>query len=297
MNDLSNVSLRDEHCCSCNPIPRIFLYIVITLFVLGLSVSIFILIVVHNALFFVSLLLLSTLLLAFILWNTLNWKNKAAILFFLRSLPESDLSLARHGQLVKITGLASCGSVSLESSYEKATGCIYASTFLYEYQGFDLTPVNVKTSCFHWSLAYCERFATDFYITDRKSGVRAVVKAGSGSKVIPLVIEGKLVNTTRQCRILSPDLRKWLRERNLSEEARLLRLEEGYVQEGSYVTVIGMLHRNNDIVMIIQPPEAISTGCLWRKLLLPVDIDGLILRVSQMAGPGMNQESVQHPER
>ena len=105
MNDLSNVSLRDEHCCSCNPIPRIFLYIVITLFVLGLSVSIFILIVVHNALFFVSLLLLSTLLLAFILWNTLNWKNKAAILFFLRSLPESDLSLARHGQLVKITGV------------------------------------------------------------------------------------------------------------------------------------------------------------------------------------------------
>ncbi len=53
------------------------------------------------------------------------------------------------------------------------------------------------------------------------------MKAGSGSKVIPLVIESKLVNTTRQCRILSPDLRKWLRERNLSEEARLLRLEEG----------------------------------------------------------------------
>ena len=76
-------------------------------------------------------------------------------------------------------------------------------------------------------LSSWQRFATDFYITDRKSGVRAVVKAGSGSKVIPLVIESKLVSTTRQCRILSPDLRKWLRERNLSEEARLLRLEEG----------------------------------------------------------------------
>lgn len=69
-----------------------------------------------------------------------------------------------------------------------------------------------------------------------------------------------------------------------------------YVQEGSCVTVIGMLHRNNDIVMIIQPPEAISTGCLWQKLLLPVDIDGLILRASQLAGP-VNQETIPHPDR
>ncbi|KAM3746671.1 hypothetical protein ACB098_06G219000 [Castanea mollissima] len=302
MNDLSisnATTVRDSdnrHCCSCNPIPRVFLYIAIALFLLGLSVSIFILVVVHNAIFFLSLLALSALLLAFILWNTLNWNSKTAILFFVRSLPDSDLRLARHGQLVKITGHASCGSISLESSYEKATRCIYASTFLYEYRGFDLTPVNVNTSCFRWSLAYCERFATDFYITDRKSGVRAVVKAGSNSKVIPLVIESKLVNTSRQCRILSPNLRKWLRERNLSEEARLLRLEEGYVQEGSCVTVIGMLHRNNDIVMIIQPPEVISTGCLWQKLLLPVDIDGLILRASQLTGP-VNQESIPYPDR
>lgn len=57
-----------------------------------------------------------------------------------------------------------------------------------------------------------------------------------------------------------------------------------------------MLHRNNDIVMIIQPPEVISTGCLWRKLLLPVDIDGLILQGSQMAGLVSNQESTQQTE-
>ncbi|KAE7999314.1 hypothetical protein FH972_003758 [Carpinus fangiana] len=296
MNELSDAAPEDQHCCTCNPIPPLVFYILIPIFLLGLSVSVLILIAVHNALFFVSLLVLSALVIAFMVWNTLQWKSNGAILFFLRSLPQSDLRMAREGQLVKITGLASCGSVALESSYEKATRCIYASTLLYEYRGFDLTPVNLKKSCFQWSLAYCERSAADFYITDRKSGVRALVKAGSDCKVIPLVIESKLVNTTRQCRTLSPDLRKWLRDRSLSEEARVLRLEEGYVQEGSCVTVIGMLHQNNDIVMIIQPPEVISTGCLWRKLLLPVDIDGLILQVSQMAGLVSNQESRQQTE-
>lgn len=73
-----------------------------------------------------------------------------------------------------------------------------------------------------------QRFATDFYITDVKTGVRAMVKAGHGSKVTPLVGESTLVSTTRKIGILSSYLRKWLCERNISAEARLLRLDEGY---------------------------------------------------------------------
>ncbi|KAJ6334708.1 hypothetical protein OIU78_011551 [Salix suchowensis] len=183
--------------------------------------------------------------------------------------------------------LVSCGSVSLESSYERAARCTYVSTLLYEYGGFGVKPMNADTSCLQWNLKYCERFSTDFYITDRRSGIRAMVKAGSGCKVVPLIVESKLV-TTRQCRTLSSHLRKWLLERNLSAEARLLRLEEGYVQEGSVVTVIGVLRRNNDILMIVQPQELFSTGCLWQKLLLPADVDGLILGFSGNAGPNMN---------
>ena len=64
-----------------------------------------------------------------------------------------------------------------------------------------------------WLHENIEIQGNDFYITDRNSGVRAVVKAGSGSKVIPLVIESKLVNAKRKCRILSPHLRKLLRDR------------------------------------------------------------------------------------
>ncbi|XP_008233082.1 PREDICTED: uncharacterized membrane protein At1g16860-like [Prunus mume] len=292
MNDLSNAALIDHQSSAFKPIPSLVLYILVPIFFLGLSVSIFILIVVRNALFFISFLVLSALVFAFVVWNKRHWAKKAAFFLFLNSLPESDLRLAQHGQLVKITGIASCESLSLESSYEKATGCIYASTLLYEYRGLTLQPVNVNRSCFQWHLAYCERFSTDFYLTDQKSGLRATVKAGSCCKVIPLVVESKLVNTKR-CRLLSPHLRKWLSERNLSTESRLLRLEEGYVQQGSSVTVFGMLHRNNEMTTIVQPPEVISTGCLWRKLLLSVDIDGLILRVSQLAQHSANPNSIQ----
>ncbi|KAJ4836165.1 hypothetical protein Tsubulata_037423 [Turnera subulata] len=131
-------------------------------------------------------------------------------------------------------------------------------------------------------------FSTDFYIIDQKSGMRAMVKAGSGCKVVPLIVESKLVTTTRQCSNFSPHLRKWLQERHLPAEARLLRLEEGYVQEGGLVTVVGMLHRHNDLLMIVHPQELLSTGCLWHKFSLPVDIDELIIGVPETAVPNIN---------
>lgn len=74
---------------------------------------------------------------------------------------------------------------------------------------------------------FMQRFSTEFYITDRKSGIRALVNAGTNCKVFPLVIESRLIETTRKCRVLSSHLQSWLRERNLSAEARALRLEEG----------------------------------------------------------------------
>ncbi|KAK1548975.1 hypothetical protein Q3G72_024320 [Acer saccharum] len=117
-----------------------------------------------------------------------------------------------------------------------------------------------------------------------------MVKAGPGCKVLPLMVESTIVITTRHCRTLSTHLRKWLRAKNLPVEPRLLRLEEGYIQEGSCVTVIGMLHKNNDVMTIVSPPQLISTGCLWQRLLLPVDIDGLVLGVSNLTCPVINPD-------
>lgn len=282
MNDLSNAAIvqdQDGDCWKCKPIPRVAIYVLLSLLLVGLGVSIFILVGVHNAAFFLSLLSLSALIAAFLVWNTLNWRRNGAVLLYLHSFPDSDLRLARDGQLVKITGVVTCGSVSLESSYEKASRCIYTSTVLYEYGRLGLKPIDGPRvrACFHWRLAYCERFSTDFYITDSKSGIRALVKAGPGCKVIPLIIESRLVATARKRSSLSTHLRKWLRDRNLSAEAHLLRLEEGYIEEGNAVSVMGMLNRSEDSLMIVHPPEITSTGCLWRNMLLPVDVDGLIL--------------------
>ena len=68
-----------------------------------------------------------------------------------------------------------------------------------------------------------------------------------------------------------------------------------YVQEGSTVSVVGMVSRDNGMIAIVEPPEVMSTGCLWQKLLLPVDVDGLVLGVSRMADHSINQASLQKP--
>lgn len=113
MNNLSNaaaISKTQNHhhfLDCCRPIPPVVLYILALLFLTGLGVSIFILVVVHNALFFIIILFLSVFVAGFLLWNSLNFTRNAAVLFLLRSFPDSDLSLASHGQLVKITGVCS----------------------------------------------------------------------------------------------------------------------------------------------------------------------------------------------
>ncbi|KAJ4845738.1 hypothetical protein Tsubulata_049941 [Turnera subulata] len=286
MNDLSNAALREQNKQSCNPIPSAAIYILATLFVVGVSVSVFILVVVHNAFFFLAFLLLSALVGSFVAWNRISWGHKAAVFCFFNSFPESDLRAASEGQLVKITGLNRTGESHPESNFNKMKGDGWWRSLSYqmylhihsfdEYGEFGWRTANSIASCFQWDLTYCE------------SGIRAMVKAGSGCTVVPLIVESKLVTTARQCRNFSRHLRKWLQERHLPAEARLLRLEEGYVQEGGVVTVVGMLHRHNDLPMIVHPQELLSTGCLWHKFFLPVDTDGLIIRVPETAVPNIN---------
>lgn len=270
---------RHHHRNWRSPIPAAAVYVLLALFSVGLCVFTFFLIAVHNALFFVLLLCISSLIAAFLLWNSTN----AAVSFFLHSFPDSDLSSAAHGQLVKITGVVSCGNVTLESSYERVAPCVYTSTVLYEYGDMCLDVRDISSL---WRLAYSERHSTDFYITDLKSGIRALVKAGPDSKVISLIVESGLIRTSKKCRVLSSDFKKWLAERRVSAEARSLCLQEGYIKEGSSVSVVGILEKVNDVVMIVETHEVVSTGCLWPKLLLPIDVEGLIIGLPERASPG-----------
>lgn len=68
----------------------------------------------------------------------------------------------------------------------------------------------------------------DFYISDFQSGLRALVKAGYGAKVAPFVKPATVVNVSKENRELSPSFLRWLAERNLSTDDRIMRLKEGY---------------------------------------------------------------------
>ncbi|XP_031493752.1 uncharacterized membrane protein At1g16860-like [Nymphaea colorata] len=273
MNDLSWRGRDGREASFWSTIPRAATCTLLFLFALGVSVFAFVLFAVHNALFLLILLALSALLLALLFWNAWNWRHRA-LSFFLSRLPDSALATAAEGHFVKVTGVATCGSVALESSYEKAARCVYTSTSLYEYGGL-ASLFNGGWSI--WRLAYSERFVTDFYITDRISGLRATVRAGFGSKVLPLIDENVLVNTKSKSQPLSPYLKSWLAERNLEDGACLLCLEEGYIEEGKRVCVMGVLKRSEDGIAIVEPPESVPTGCQWGRLLFPLEIDGLIL--------------------
>jgi hypothetical protein len=104
------------------------------------------------------------------------------------------------------------------------------------------------------------------------------VKTGYGARVTPYVDESVIIDINPDNKDMSPEFLRWLRERNLSSDDRIMRLKEGYIKEGSTVSVMGVVQRNDNVLMIVPPSEPISTGCQWAKCVLPTNIDGLVLR-------------------
>jgi hypothetical protein len=50
-----------------------------------------------------------------------------------------------------------------------------------------------------------------------------------------------------------------------------------YIKEGSTVSVMGVVRRHENVLMIVPPTEPVSTGCQWIRCLLPTGVEGLIL--------------------
>ncbi|KEH28594.1 hypothetical protein MtrunA17_Chr4g0002141 [Medicago truncatula] len=209
-------------------------------------------------------------------WNT-YW-GRRAIMGFIANYPDSELRTAKNGQFVKVSGVVTCGNVPLESSFQKVPRCVYTSTSLYEYRGWDSKAANPTHRRLSWGLRLLERRVVDFYISDFQSGLRALVKTGHGARVTPYVDDSVLINVNPTKEELSPEFIRWLGERNLSSDDRITRLEEGYVKEGSTVSVMGVVHRNENVLMIVPPPEPITTGCHWLKCIFPASLEGIVLR-------------------
>lgn len=50
-----------------------------------------------------------------------------------------------------------------------------------------------------------------------------------------------------------------------------------YIKEGSTVSVMGVVRRHDNVLMIVPPQEPIATGCQWFRCLLPTYVEGLVL--------------------
>lgn len=50
-----------------------------------------------------------------------------------------------------------------------------------------------------------------------------------------------------------------------------------YIKEGSTVSVMGMVRRHDNVLMIIPPAESVATGCKWWRCLFPAYVEGLII--------------------
>ncbi|KAG8086989.1 hypothetical protein GUJ93_ZPchr0010g11100 [Zizania palustris] len=213
---------------------------------------------------------------ALVIWNVF-WGTRS-VTGFISFYPDVDLRTAKDGQYVKVTGVVTCGNFPLESSFQRVPRCVYTSTCLYEYRGWESKAANTGHRRFTWGLRSMERHAVDFYISDFQSGLRALVKTGYGARVAPYVDESVVIDINPDNKGMSPEFLRWLRERNLSSDDRIMRLKEGYIKEGSTVSVMGVVQRNDNVLMIVPPSEPISTGCQWAKCILPTSLDGLVLR-------------------
>lgn len=103
MNDLSGVERPGRRVCG--PVPAPVLCVLAVVLLVGIAFSLLVFAVVHNAVLFAAILLLSALVVSFVLWNTISYRKNLAILGFVDRLPASDLLSASDGQLVKITGV------------------------------------------------------------------------------------------------------------------------------------------------------------------------------------------------
>ncbi|XP_057979307.1 uncharacterized membrane protein At1g16860-like [Malania oleifera] len=272
---VTNLSQEDEYSFH-RSFPKPILWSMILLFVMGFIAGGFILGAVHNPILLIVVVVLFGTVAAAFTWNA-YW-GRRAITGFIASYPDADLRTATEGQFVKVSGVITCGNVPLESSFQKVPRCVYTSTSLYEYRGWDSKAANPTHRRFTWGLRSLERHVVDFYISDFQSGLRALVKTGYGARVTPYVDESVVVDINESNREMSPEFIRWLGERNLSSDDRVMRLKEGYIKEGSAVSVMGVVQRNDNVLMIVPSQDPIPTGCQWFKCILPASLEGIVLR-------------------
>ncbi|KAF5728885.1 hypothetical protein HS088_TW21G01039 [Tripterygium wilfordii] len=256
-------------------VSRPVVWVVMVAVAMALLVGAFLMVAVKKAIILMAVGAILVPMFIGLVWNCA--RGIRGLLGFVKRFPDTELRGAIDGQFVKVTGVVTCGSIPLESSYQRVPRCVYVSTELYTYKGWGGKSANPKHRCFSWGSRHLEKYVADFYISDFQSGLRALVKAGYGAKVAPFVKPATVVGVRKGNRDLSPSFLQWLADRSLSSDDQMMRLKEGYIKEGSTVSVMGVVRRHDSVLMIVPPQEPVSTGCQWLRGLLPTYVEGLVL--------------------
>ncbi|KAL3627414.1 hypothetical protein CASFOL_028777 [Castilleja foliolosa] len=252
-------------------VSRVAMWVFLVLVVMGVVVGAFLLAAVKKAVILVAVAVVLVPAVMILIWNYAF--KKQGVLWFLKKYPDAELRGAIDGQFVKVTGVVTCGSIPLEASFQRIPRCVYVSSELYEYRGCGGKPTNAKQRFFSWGSRYSEKYVSDFYISDFQSGLRALVKAGYGNKVAPFVEPAVVVDVSKDNNNLSSNFQSWLSDRGLSSDDHVMR----YIKEGSTVSIMGVVQRQDNVLMIVPPTEPVSTGCRWLCCLLATFVEGLIL--------------------
>ncbi|CAN6456879.1 unnamed protein product [Victoria cruziana] len=85
-----------------------------------------------------------------------NCLGRRAVTGFISRYPDAELKTAENGQYVKVSGVVTCGNVPLELPFQRIPRCVYTSTSLYEYRGWDSKAANAKHRRFTWGLRSLE---------------------------------------------------------------------------------------------------------------------------------------------
>ncbi|KAL9671963.1 hypothetical protein QQ045_009537 [Rhodiola kirilowii] len=247
---------------------RWVMWVVAVVIAMGLLVGAFLMASVRSLVFLVVAVGILVVVGAGVVWN-LSMGVKG-VECWVERYPDAELRGAADGQFVKVTGVVTCGSIPLESTYQRVARCIYASAELVESRGCSGKCTKVKHS---------EKQVGDFYISDFHTGLRAMVKAGYSAKVYVFVKPTTVASVTKGNLDSSPGFARWLTDRKLSSDAGcLMQLQEGCIKEGSTVSVMGTVKRHDNMLWIVPPPEPVSTGYQWFRCLLPRLIDSIILK-------------------
>lgn len=256
-------------------VSRVAMWVLFVVLLMALMAGAFVMATVKQSVILIAVGGVVAPILLILLWNY-AYKERGLV-GFLKRFPDAELRGAVNGQFVKVTGVVTCGSIPLETSFQRIPRCVYASTELHEYKGFGGKSAYPGHCCFSWGCRHSENYVGDFYISDFQTGLRALVKAGHGAKVAPFVKPATVVDITKGNSELSSNFLRWLADRSLSRDDRIMQLKEGYIKEGSTVSVLGIVQRQDSVLMIVPSPEPISTGCQWIRFLLPTYVEGLIL--------------------